>query len=594
MTNPVRTARAHWRALAAAASFAAIATTASAATLTASTFKAQTAAQATFAAAPVFAPDLQTVPQISGSAQVDEPLHADPGAWSRNPTSYDLQWLRCDTDGESCAQISTATNATYTPVSADQGHRLRVKVTASNAGGDSQPARSDATDVVIAPRPGASAPPIITGAARNGDVLSTSTGTWSNSPTSYAYRWRRCDTGGAACVDIASATSSTYTLQGADIGFTIRVQVTASNAYGQRSQSSAATSAVLNMPAPVNQTVPAISGPTFSGQTLTADPGTWTNNPTTYAYQWRRCDTDAANCQAIHGATSQTYQLAAADEGNTIRVRVTASNAGGSGQSDSDATATVRAPAPAPTPSAPPAITGQPYVAVTLTATNGTWSGTVTGYQRQWLRCDTAGANCQPISGATGQSYTAAPADSGSTLRVAVQAVNDGTVSATQTSAATATITTVSQLTVSLGVTPSSIAFSCCADAGAYYTDTFNASTTNVWRFTYANVPAGWTIKSIRATSQAGNSGYASQTHRLYNDSTVLSSVSVPAGAGQDCTYGCGWGNFVNYSADSGWQTLASPLPISTAQTALRLEQVADQGWRAFTQAPTAQAIVVP
>jgi hypothetical protein len=76
-----------------------------------------------------------------------------------------------------------------------------------------------------------------------GEVLSASTGHWVNSPTSYAYQWRRCS---PSCTGIAGATSSTYTLVAPDAGSTIDAVVTASNSAGSASQTSAPTGGVTN------------------------------------------------------------------------------------------------------------------------------------------------------------------------------------------------------------------------------------------------------------------------------------------------------------------------------------------------------------
>src|SRR5206468_1604708 len=75
-----------------------------------------------------------------------------------------------------------------------------------------------------------------------------------------------------------------------------------------------------------------------------------------------------------------------------------------------------------PTPpvnTSPPTITGTPQDGQTLSASTGSWSGTqpIT-YGYQWQRCDSGGANCAPITGATGPTYTATSADVGRTLRV--------------------------------------------------------------------------------------------------------------------------------------------------------------------------------
>ena len=45
-----------------------------------------------------------------------------------------------------------------------------------------------------------------------GDVLHATDGTWTNSPTSFTYQWRHCDSGGGSCADISSATASSYTI----------------------------------------------------------------------------------------------------------------------------------------------------------------------------------------------------------------------------------------------------------------------------------------------------------------------------------------------------------------------------------------------
>ena len=80
---------------------------------------------------------------------------------------------------------------------------------------------------------------------------------------------------------------------------------------------------------PTNTQPPTIGGTPEVGKTLTAREGTWTGDPTDYDYAWRRCDADGGSCLLINNAEQRTYVLRAADEGKTIRVRVTAQNADG-------------------------------------------------------------------------------------------------------------------------------------------------------------------------------------------------------------------------------------------------------------------------
>ena len=47
--------------------------------------------------------------------------------------------------------------------------------------------------------------PAVAGSAKVGQTLTVSNGSWTGSPTGYAYQWQRC-TSSTSCVDIASAT----------------------------------------------------------------------------------------------------------------------------------------------------------------------------------------------------------------------------------------------------------------------------------------------------------------------------------------------------------------------------------------------------
>ena len=76
-------------------------------------------------------------------------------------------------------------------------------------------------------------PPAGGGPAHDGETLSAGPGTWNATGTpTYTYQWQRCDAAGNDCQDIAGATSSTYTPTAADVGGTVRVVVTATNAAG--------------------------------------------------------------------------------------------------------------------------------------------------------------------------------------------------------------------------------------------------------------------------------------------------------------------------------------------------------------------------
>ena len=88
---------------------------------------------------------------------------------------------------------------------------------------------------------------------------------------------------------------------------------------------------------PANISTPVVTGLTQYGSVVAASTGAWSGVPTSYRYQWSRCDGSGSNCTAIVGTDSQTYAvLADADVGSTLRVTVTAANGLGSSSSESN------------------------------------------------------------------------------------------------------------------------------------------------------------------------------------------------------------------------------------------------------------------
>ena len=74
-----------------------------------------------------------------------------------------------------------------------------------------------------------------------------------------------------------------------------------------------------------------------------------------------------------------------------------------------------------------PANTAAPKIAstaTTLTASRGAWSGSPTTYVYQWEQCDSSGANCTNIDGATSQTYTPSSGQAGDRFVVQEYAAN--------------------------------------------------------------------------------------------------------------------------------------------------------------------------
>jgi polysaccharide biosynthesis protein PslG len=208
---------------------------------------------------------------------------------------------------------------------------------------------------------------------------------------------------------------------------------------------------------PQNTALPVITGTGTVGSTLSASTGTWTGVSLTFAYEWSRCDVAGLVCAPIPGETRATHLIVASEADGATRVTVIAKNKNGTARATSAAlaiAASTSSTSPSPSTTTPPSNTALPAVSGTLTTgqvvstTNGTWSGSPTGYAYQWKRCDTTGAGCTAVSGATGRSYTLATADIGASMRATVTATN-AAGSSSATSAATAAVAAAAPTTTS-------------------------------------------------------------------------------------------------------------------------------------------------
>jgi len=190
----------------------------------------------------------------------------------------------------------------------------------------------------------------------------------------------------------------------------------------------------LVVPAPplllslTNVTPPVVSGTVQVGATLTASPGTWSQDGVAMSYEWLR-DGEPAE------VWTSTYPVTAADVGHRLSVVAYARKAGYRlGSATSASTGVVAAGAPL-TSTAKPTVSGTAKVGAKLTATAGTWSASGTTAAYQWLRAGTA------IEGANASTYVLGAADLGKTVAVTVTASKPGYVTASATSASTAAVT---------------------------------------------------------------------------------------------------------------------------------------------------------
>ena len=276
-----------------------------------------------------------TLPVITGTAQVNLTLSVSNGTWNNTPSSYDYQWK--------VNNVNKGTNApTYKLVVGDVGFLVTCTVTASNTGGSNAVTSASVGPVGAAPpAPVNTVAPAITGTAQEDGLLTCSTGTWTNSPASYAYQWQ-CPIG-----TNVGTNQNTYTPVTADIGNTVRCTVTATNGGGSGSANSNTTSAVTaaTPTAPVKTFDAQILGTPQVGIPLFVSQGAWEqknkNKPTSYSYQWKVAGVNA-------GANTYIYTPVSGDATKAVTCVVTATNATGSTTSTTAATANVAAAITAP------------------------------------------------------------------------------------------------------------------------------------------------------------------------------------------------------------------------------------------------------
>jgi hypothetical protein len=383
-------------------------------------------------------PGSRVAPALTGGSRVGDTLTSNDGAWSPAAESFAYQWQR-RLGGGAYTDIAGATVNTYALVTADAGATVRVKVTATNDDGTGV-GYSAATASVVAPPTPPSTIAAPTGTLQDTETLSIDAGQWTPANATFTYQWLRCPPGATAqggCVTVGSGQS--YTLSGNDVGHAVAVRVTATAAGVSTMVLSTFTSDVAGRALTLTS-APAIQGTVQVAQTIRALPAVWTVPTRSEKYQWRRCDADGTNCVDIPGAGGQTYKVAVADKDHALVVHEAATSPGRSASADSAASTVADQPLPAA--SILPTVSGAPIRAANLQATRGSWANDPTSFAYAWMRCDSAGAHCAAIPGATRTNYVLQATDVGSTVTVTVTATNTkgATVAAAATTAVVAAV----------------------------------------------------------------------------------------------------------------------------------------------------------
>ena len=385
---------------------------------------------------------------------------ADPG--DSTITGYQILRRNRDTDDVGDFTVieddtgSSATSYTDTTVEASSRYVYRVK--ARNSHGLSPQSGFRNVDTSAPPVPAAPARPIASSVTHNSVTLS-----WSDpndsSITGYQILRRNRDTDDIGDFTVieddtgSSATGYTDTTVEASSRYVYRVK--GRNSHGLSEESGFRN--VKTPAAPANSPAtgaPAITGTAQVGQTLTAGTSGISDadglTSVQYSYQWVR--TSSGTDADIAGETAATYTLVAADEGNTVKVRVSFTDDHGYAETlTSAATAQVTRPANQAATGAP-AIAGNAVVGETLTAdTSGISDSnglTNVSYAYQWIR-SLSGTDTN-ISGATASTYTLVEEDIGYAFKLQVSFTDDASNAESLTSAATALVRRANQVPTGL------------------------------------------------------------------------------------------------------------------------------------------------
>jgi hypothetical protein len=366
------------------------------------------------------APANTALPAFTGVTVTGRTISTTAGSWSP-AGSYTYRWQRCDSAGQSCADIAGATASQRTLTDDDLGARLTVTVTATATSGIGV-ATSTPTTVVRAPYT-VTTPPSVSGDTVIGETLTATPAVFAPTTADVRYQWLRCTT--TACAAITGATASTYTLVAADWNRRMTVRVSPFPDLAPTPTSDQTD--LVAYPPLASSAPPAVTGTAEAGYTLKTTTGTWSRAVASVGIQWRRCAADGTACADITNARAATYVPQAADADGTLRVHVRGVAGFDSSVAEADSSAVAIAEAAPPQATTAPALSGTARRTMTLTGTRGTWTGNPSAYALQWRRCnDALASSCAGIAGATAATYKLAVADEGSYVSMQVTATGPG------------------------------------------------------------------------------------------------------------------------------------------------------------------------
>jgi len=262
-------------------------------------------------------------PTLKNAERVGDRVQVVPGSWSMGPTWAGFldytpnRNYQAIVDG---VDVPGATAQTLDITPDMIGKRISYREEVSLPGWIPDSATTEQSAPILPGRL-CHGPPSIVGDVIAGEPVRASTGFGCHEvgkeppPITFAYRWFVNGT------VIPGAESAEFTPAAEHTGKSLTVEVTGSSP-GYTTVSGVSNPRYVDPPGAIRVRVygqgPSISGTPRVGSTLTAAPGEWRPEPSSFAYQW------LADGVAIDGATAGTFKPGTDEGGKRVSVRVTA------------------------------------------------------------------------------------------------------------------------------------------------------------------------------------------------------------------------------------------------------------------------------
>ena len=396
------------------------------------------------AGAPVFSyPD---GPDVPGNIAITE----DDGTYvmkGLSPGNHRLEFYGPYGFGDGYASEWWNDHATF-----EKANAIAVVAGETTAGKDAQLA-ADGTPIAN------TVPPTITGTPKVAERLTADPGSWASEPSELEYQWF------ADGSPIADADYNIFTVEAAQVGKAITVEVTASRPGFESGTARSASTTPVAKGTFMNKRPPSLDSATRVGDRTYVDSGWWEPGSPyipRWAYQL------VADGEDVPGATAPPFEVTPDMLGKQLALRVDLSLEG-----FEPASATSEPTAPMLpgllTPTAKPTLSGDAMVGEPVTASTGTWdqSGQTDkelGFGYQWLVDGTE------VTGAKSADFTPSAEHEGKSLTVEVTASRPGYTSVTSVSVPTTVNKAGPQITSgangpSISGTPS-LGYTLTADTG--------------------------------------------------------------------------------------------------------------------------------